>query len=176
MVTPPHHQGSISFDHRGRHSRPPSRSGSSTGFAPFGSSHRSESPDAVLVQYSPPKRNSIPMPTSQDGEHEGEEEEEGQESDLVPNPRLSMISFASSTGDSVEQMENLRKALAEVTKRAADSEKHLQEQLSAREMDLEDVQAQMENTRDLVNNLRKDEKEWRSKEVGRLRDYVATGY
>jgi hypothetical protein len=105
-----------------------------------------------------------------DGENEGQEGEDGadgQDKDLIPDPRLSLISFTSSTGDSVEQIESLRKALAEVTKRAADAEKHLQDQLSARELDLEDVQAQLENTREMINTLRKDEKEWRSKEVSR---------
>jgi flagellar motility protein MotE (MotC chaperone) len=107
------------------------------------------------------------MADGENGGQEGEDGAEGQEKDLIPDPRLSLISFTSSTGDSVEQLESLRKALAEVTKRAADAEKHLQDQLSARELDLEDVQAQLENTREMINTLRKDEKEWRSKEVSR---------
>jgi hypothetical protein len=160
MVTPPHHrQGSD----RGYHSRPHSRSHSSLGNG-MSASYRSESPDAVLVQYSPPRPNSVPMPAGE-GQTEGEEATEGQESDLVPDPRLSMISFTSSTGDSVEQTEALRKALAEMTRRAAEQERTLQEQLAARELDIEDIQAQLENTRDLISMLKKDEKEWRSKEV-----------
>jgi septal ring factor EnvC (AmiA/AmiB activator) len=160
MVTPPHHrQGSD----RGYHSRPHSRSHSSLGNG-MSASYRSESPDAVLVQYSPPRPNSVPMPAGE-GQTEGEEATEGQESDLVPDPRLSMVSFTSSTGDSAEQTEALRKALAEMTRRAAEQERSLQEQLGARELDIEDIQAQLENTRDLISMLKKDEKEWRSKEV-----------
>lgn len=161
MVTPPHHrQGS----ERGYHSRPHSRSHSSLGNG-MGASYRSESPDAVLVQYSPPRTNSVPIPGANYDQQEGEEAAEGQEEGLVPNPRLSMISFTSSTGDSAEQTEALRKALAEVTRRAAEQERSLQEQLAARELDIEDIQAQLENSRDMVAMLKKDEKEWRTKEV-----------
>ncbi|KIM20109.1 hypothetical protein M408DRAFT_334134 [Serendipita vermifera MAFF 305830] len=160
MVTPPHHrQGSD----RGYHSRPHSRSHSSMGNA-MGASYRSESPDAVLVQYSPPSTNSVPLPGVDYEQQEGEEAGEGQEDGLVPDPRLSMISFTSSTGDSVEQTEALRKALAEMTRRAAEQERSLQEQLAARELDIEDIQAQLDNSRDMVAMLKKDEKEWRSKE------------
>jgi len=104
------------------------------------------------------------MPSAEQ-QTEGEENTEGQESDLIPDPRLSIISFTSSTGESTEQTEALRKALAEMTRRAAEQERSLQEQLAARELDIEDIQAQLENTRDMISMLKKDEKEWRSKEV-----------
>lgn len=120
----------------------------------------------MLVGYSPSKEiNTIPIPT--DGEPQDEEAQEGEEvdPDLIPDPRLSLISFTSSIGDSAEQTEALRKALADMTRRSVEQEKALQEQLAARELDIEDIQAQLENTRDMISTLKRDEKEWRSKEV-----------
>jgi hypothetical protein len=119
----------------------------------------------MVINYSPSKEiNTIPIPTDGEPQDEGQE---GDEADLIPDPRLSLISFTSSIGDSTEQTEALRKALADMTRRSVEQEKALQEQLAARELDIEDIQAQLENTRDMISTLKRDEKEWRSKEVGK---------
>lgn len=155
----------------GRYSRPHSRSHSSLD---KGGSHRSESPDAMLVQYSPPRKNSIPIPgMGGDDQEEGDGQEGEDEAHLVPNPRFSLASFTSSNGDTEEQRETLQKALAEVTRRANDTERNLQEQLMAREADIDDIQKQLENTRETISILRKDEKEWRVKEVRCVSEFVA---
>ncbi|PVF95565.1 hypothetical protein CPB86DRAFT_776198 [Serendipita vermifera] len=174
MHMPPHRrqgsrQGSVPPDDRRYGSRPHSRAHSNSSHHNISSSYRPESPDAVLVQYPDPEVNTVPMPRA-----EGETQEEGdgvedQDRDLIPDPRLSMISFTSSIGDKQEQLEALQKALAETTRRAAEQERSLQEQLTARELDIDDIQAQLENTREMIATLRRDEKEWRSKE----RHYVS---
>ncbi|CAG7849354.1 SubName: Full=Uncharacterized protein {ECO:0000313/EMBL:CCA78069.1} [Serendipita indica DSM 11827] len=165
MFRPPSRQGSSGMD---RYSRPHSRSHSSLGKG-GSSSHRSESPDAMLVQYSPPRKNSIPIPgMGDDDDQEGDGQEGDDEAHLVPDPRLSLISFTSSVGDSEDQREALQKALAEITRRAADTERNLQEQLLAREADIDDIQKQLENTRETISILRKDEKEWRRHYVSQI--------
>ncbi|KAG8813520.1 hypothetical protein FRC17_001541 [Serendipita sp. 399] len=170
IVRPESRQGSVSGD-RGYHSRPHSRSHSSAGGYAYGggpSSHRSESPDAMLVQYSPLMVNSIPIPTTDTG-NPADEPEGDDDPDLIPNPRLSLLSFTSSVGDAEEQREALQKTLAEVTRRAVETERSLQDQLTAREADIDDIQSQLDNARELIAILRKEEKEWRTKE----RNFVA---
>ncbi|KAG8849946.1 hypothetical protein FRB91_009475 [Serendipita sp. 411] len=168
-MRPSSRQSSVGGD-RGYNSRPHSRSHSSAGRYGYGpDSHRSESPDAMLVQYSPPMVNSVPLPTGDMDNPEGDEQEGDDDPDLIQNPRLSLLSFTSSIGDADDQREALQKALAEVTRRAAETERSLQEQLGARELDIDDIQSQLDHARELIASLRKEEKEWRTKE----RNFVA---
>jgi hypothetical protein len=169
MVEPPHRrqgsrQGSVPPDDRRYGSRPHSRAHSASSHN-MSSSYRPESPDAVLIQYPDPEINTVPMPRAEGDQQEEGEGGEDPDKDLIPDPRLSMISFTSSIGDKQEQLEALQKALAETTRRAAEQERSLQDQLTARELDIDDIQAQLENTREMIATLRRDEKEWRSKEV-----------
>lgn len=162
MVTPPKRQGSVPPERGGLHSR----SHSSLDFRiPSNGFRRSPSPDAALFdRFSPPEDSSMPTIGKQ-SPTPGDDESLDEDPNLVHDQRISIASFTSSKTDATEQLDVLRKSLAEVQRRGLEKERLLQEQLSARELDIEDIQHQLENTREMINTLKRDEKEWRSKEV-----------
>lgn len=92
----------------------------------------------------------------------GEDDDEENEINLVPE-RLSLASLASLTQD--ERFEALQKSYQELQRKSAESERSLQEMLVSREQDIEDLQLRLEDSKEQFAMLKRDEKEWRNKEV-----------
>ena len=82
---------------------------------------------------------------------------------IVPD-RLSVASLASLT-DPDERLAALQKHLNETQRRNADSEKHLQDDLAAREQEIVDLQVKLDRRSEDLSIKTREEKELRIKEV-----------
>jgi len=167
---PPSRQGSRPIPIHGRHQSLDSHHyGSPPGRATidesslFSSSHASMShsfsPDDNKGQVLWPRQRSAPLRNPDSDDDEDNEDD----AHIVPD-RLSVASLASLT-DPDERIAALQKNLNETQRRNAETEKHLQDDLTSREQEIVDLQAKLDRRSEDLSIKTREEKELRVKEV-----------
>lgn len=104
--------------------------------------------------------SSLPMPRAG-----SDSDSDGEDSGLVMDR-----SAASSTVsmESIDRLDVLQRANAELGRKLVDAEKTLQNKLTQHEYELEDMQSRLDEMRSELSATKREEKELRSKEVGLL--------
>jgi len=125
----------------------------------MGLSH-SFSPDDNRAGLLWPRQRSAPGRDQDDDDDAAENEDEAH----IVHERLSVASLASLT-DPDERLAALQKHLNETQRRNAEVEKHLQDDLAAREQEIVDLQAKLDRRSDDLAIKTREEKELRVKEV-----------